>query len=294
VRAGHSVTELLDDTPLNPPVLQLDSTLWQPKDYDDSTLGMIPMRKSLYLSRNLSTIKLGMALGEQTVIGEVRRYGITTPLPPYPSIHIGARAVYPLEIIAAYSAFAGLGTRVVPYAIQRVEDRQGTILYQSAPRKEQVMDAEHTWLMVDMMKDVVRRGTAYSAVWGAGFTIPAAGKTGTTDDYTDAWYIGFTPEIVAGAWVGYDAPQRIMNNAGGGRLVAPAWTSFMRDVYERRPAPADWLRPDSLISREVDWSTGYLFTPFCPQSDYHVDWFYPGTEPTKLCPIHSGLGPISP
>ncbi|OLC97906.1 MAG: hypothetical protein AUJ00_00665 [Gemmatimonadetes bacterium 13_1_40CM_3_70_6] len=294
VRAGHPVTELLDDTPLNPPVLQLDSTLWQPKDYDDSTLGMIPMRKSLYLSRNLSTIKLGMALGEQTVIGEVRRYGTTTPLPPYPSIHIGARAVYPLEIIAAYSAFANLGTRVVPYAIQRVEDRQGTILYQSAPRKEQVMDAEHTWLMVDMMKDVVRRGTAASAVWGAGFTVPAAGKTGTTDDYTDAWYIGFTPEIVAGAWVGYDAPQRIMNNAGGGRLVAPAWTSFMRDVYERRPAPADWLRPDSLISREVDWSTGYLFTPFCPQSDYHVDWFYPGTEPTKLCPIHSGLGPISP
>ena len=294
VRAGHPVTELLDDSPLNPPVLQLDSTLWQPKDYDDSTLGMIPMRKSLYLSRNLSTIKLGMALGEQTVIGEVRRYGITTPMPPYPSIHIGARAVYPIEIIAAYSAFANLGTRVVPFAIQRVEDRQGTILYQSTPRKEQVMDPEHTWLMVDMMKDVVRRGTAYSAVWGAGFTIPAAGKTGTTDDYTDAWYVGYTPEIVAGLWIGYDAPQRIMSNASGGRMVAPAWTAFMRDVYERRPAPPDWARPDSLISREVDWSTGYLFTPFCPQGEYHVDWFYPGTEPTKLCPIHSGLGPISP
>src|SRR6266511_2385111 len=287
IRAGHPVTEMLDDSPLNPPVIQLDSSLWQPKDYDDTTLGLIPMRRSLYLSRNLSTIKLGMALGEQTVIGEARRYGITTPLPPYPSIHIGARAVYPIEIIAAYSAFANLGTRVVPYAIQRVEDRQGNILYQSAPHKEQVMDPEHTWLMVDMMKDVVRRGTAASAVWGAGFTVPAAGKTGTTDDYTDAWYVGYTPEIVAGLWVGYDAPQRIMSNASGGRLVAPAWTALMRDVYERRPAPADWIRPDSLISREVDWSTGYLFTPFCPQNDYHVDWFYPGTEPTRLCPIHS-------
>src|SRR6266550_3889941 len=91
VRAGHPVTEMLDDTPLNPPVIQLDSSLWQPKDYDDTTLGLVPMRQSLYLSRNLSTIKLGMALGEQTVIGEARRYGITTPLPPYPSIHIGAR-----------------------------------------------------------------------------------------------------------------------------------------------------------------------------------------------------------
>src|SRR6266852_3261262 len=91
VRAGHPVTEMLDDSPLNPPVIQLDSSLWQPKDYDDTTLGLIPMRQSLYLSRNLSTIKLGMSLGEQTVIGDARRYGITTPLPPYPSIHIGAR-----------------------------------------------------------------------------------------------------------------------------------------------------------------------------------------------------------
>src|SRR5206468_3246518 len=111
IRAGHPVTEILDDSPLNPPVIQLDSTLWQPKDDDDTTLGLIPMREGLYLSRNLATIKLGMALGEQTVIGEARRYGITTPLPPYPSIHIGARGVRPIEMIAAYTAFATLGTR---------------------------------------------------------------------------------------------------------------------------------------------------------------------------------------
>src|SRR5207247_77508 len=101
-----------------------------------------------------------------------------------------------------------------------------------------VMDREHTWLMVDMMKDVIRRGTAFTAVWKAGFTYPAAGKTGTTDDYTDAWFIGYTPEPVAGIWVGYDIQQRILeHNAGGGRIVAPAWTAFMRDVYDRRPAP---------------------------------------------------------
>src|SRR6266851_1246149 len=196
VRAGHPVTEMLDDTPLNPPVIQLDSSLWQPKDYDDTTLGPVPMRQSLYLSRNLSTIKLGMALGEQTVIGEARRYGITTPLPPYPSIHIGARGVRPIEIIAAYTAFATLGTRAEPVGVLRVEDRQGNILWQPAIRREPVMDPEHTWLMVDMMKDVIRRGTAFTAVWKAGFTLPAAGKTGTTDDYTDAWFIGYTPELV--------------------------------------------------------------------------------------------------
>jgi len=294
IRAGHPVTEILQDSPLNPPVLQLDSTLWRPRDYEGDTLGPIPMRQSLYLSRNLSTIKLGMALGEPTVIGEARRYGISTPLPPYPSIHIGAKGVLPIEIIPAFSAFATLGTRVKPIGIIRVEDRQGNILWRSAVQTEQVMDSEHTWLLTDMLRDVVRRGTAYGAVWGSGFQIPSGGKTGTTDDYTDAWYIGFTPEIVAGIWMGYDFQQRIMNNGAGGRIVAPAWTAFMRDVYDRRPAPADWIRPDSLITREVDWSTGYLATPFCPDSTHHWDWFVPGTEPTQLCPVHGGLGPMNP
>jgi penicillin-binding protein 1A len=297
VRAGWPVDTMLDDSPLNPPVIQLDSSLWQPKDYDDTTLGFIPMRQSLYLSRNLSTIKMGMALGEQTVIGEVRRYGITTALPPYPSIHIGAKGVKPLEIIAAYSAFANLGTRVEPIGIQRIEDRDGNILYQSTVRREQVMDPEHSWLMLDMLRDVMRCqpgtgpnrcGTAAGAV--AGLRVPMGGKTGTTDDYTDAWFVGFTPEIVAGIWVGYDAQQRIMGNAGGGRIVAPAWTKFMRDVYERRPAPSDWPRPDSLITREVDWSNGKLATPFCPIEVRRWEWFYPGTEPNEVCSVHSPFG----
>ena len=291
VRAGHPVSEMLDDSPLNPPVLQLDSTLWAPKDDDDTTLGQIPMRQALYLSRNLATIKLGMQLGEQTVIGEARRYGITTPLRPYPSIHIGANGVIPLEMIAAYTSFATLGTRAAPQGVLRVEDSHGNILWQPTVHREEVMDPAHTWLLVDMMKDVIRRGTAYSAVWKAGFTIPAAGKTGTTDDYTDAWFIGYTQELVAGVWIGYDLQQRILDhNAGGGRITAPAWTAFMRDVYDRRPAPPDWTRPDSLVTREVDWTNGYLATPYCPLEVRHWDWFYPGTEPTKACPVHAPFG----
>src|SRR5213082_2023627 len=244
-------------SPLNPPVIQLDSTLWQPKDDDDTTLGMIPMREALYLSRNLATIKLGQTLGVETVIGEARSYGITTPLPAFLPILIGARGVKPIEIIGAYTAFATLGTRAEPVGILRVEDRQGNILWQPAVRRETVMDSSRAWLLVDMMKDVIRRGTAFTAVWKGGFTLPAAGKTGTTDDYTDAWFIGYTPELVTGIWVGYDIQQRILeHNAGGGKIVAPAWTAFMRDVYDRRPAPPDWVRPDSLITREVDWSNG--------------------------------------
>ncbi len=297
VRANWPVDTLLDDSPLNQPFIQLDSSLWQPKDYDDTTLGMIPMRQSLFLSRNLSTIKLGMSIGEQTVIGEVRRYGITTALPPYPSIHIGAKGVKPLEMIAAYTAFANLGTRVVPIGIQRIEDREGNIVFQSTVQKEAVMDPEHSWLMLDMLRDVMRCqpgtgpnrcGTAAGAV--GGLRVPMGGKTGTTDDYTDAWFVGFTPEIVAGIWVGYDAQQRIMGNAGGGRIVAPAWTKFMRDVYERRPPPPDWPRPDSLITREVDWSNGKLATPFCPIEVRRWEWFYPGTEPNEVCSVHSPFG----
>src|SRR5205807_9110935 len=135
---------------LNPPVIPLDSTLWHPKDDDDTTLGLIPMREGLYLSRNLATIKLGMALGEQTVIGEARRYGITTPLPPYPSIHIGARGVRPIEMMAAYTAFATLGTRAEPMGLIRVEDRQRNILWSAAPRRRSLMDPEHASLLVDL------------------------------------------------------------------------------------------------------------------------------------------------
>jgi len=301
IRAGHPVTEMLDDSPLNPPVIQLDSTPWQPKDYDDTTLGMIPMRQSLYLSRNLSTIKLGMSLGEQTVVGEARRFGITTPLRAYPSLHIGANGVRPIEIIAAFTGFATLGTRAEPVGILRVEDRQGNILWQPQMQREQVMDPEHSWLILDMMRDVMRCqpgtgpgrcGTAAGAV--AGLNVPMAGKTGTTDDYTDAWFVGFTPELVAGLWVGYDLQQRIMNNAAGGRIVAPAWTMFMRDVYDRRPTPIDWPRPDSLILKEVDWSNGTLATPFCPRELHRFEWFYPGTEPTQLCPVHTPPFGVTP
>jgi penicillin-binding protein 1A len=217
IRAGHPVTEILDDTPLEFPVLQPDSSLWQPQNYDQTIMGAIPCQS--YLSRNLSTIKLGMSWGADRH-REARRYGITTPIPPVPRC-IGARGVIPSNDRRVL-AFATLGTRVHPIGIIRVEDKSGNILWQPAIQRDAVMDPPHAWLMTDMLKDVVRRGTAASAVSAAGFQLPSGGKTGTTDDYTDVWYVGFTSEIVAGIWMGYDFQQRIMNNAAGGRIVAPA------------------------------------------------------------------------
>jgi membrane peptidoglycan carboxypeptidase len=131
------------------------------------------------------------------------------------------------------------------------------------------------------MKDVVRRGTAASSV-GALFPLPAGGKTGTTNDYTDVWYIGYTSDLVAGLWMGFDKPQRIMSNAQGGRLAAPAWTAFMTEVYRRKPAPPDWPRPAGIITKTIDLTTNTEWAPGCPGVET-TEFFIAGTEPTVPC-----------
>jgi penicillin-binding protein 1A len=284
VQNGRPASYIVNDSPL---VLQVPGQPeWAPQNYDLKFLGEIPMRQSLYESRNVSTIRLGMELGEQTVINEARNFGITTPIPPYPSIHIGAADVYPIELISAYSAFADLGVRATPNAIVRVENAKGEILWQPTPTRTQVLSPEEAWLMVDMMKDVVRRGTAAGSVWGAGFHYPAGGKTGTTNDGTDVWFIGYTADLVAGAWMGFDRPQKIKENAQGGVLAAPAWTAFMTEVYRRQSPPPDWPRPQSIVTRDIDISSGLLQTPYCPRNLVTTEFYISGTEPTRDCDKH--------
>jgi len=299
IRAGYPLSTIMVDDPIS---VQLDPNQppWEPQNYDVKFEGPMTLRKALYESRNIIAIKLGMELGPQAVIGEATKFGITTRIPPYPSIYIGSADVIPLEIISAFSAFATLGTRTVPTAIDRVEDRAGNILWRPVPRSEQVMSPAHAWLMNDLLRDVVRRGTAAGSV-GAKFPIPAGGKTGTTNDYTDVWFIGFTPDLVTGIWIGMDKPEKIKANAQGGLLAGPAWTATMREIYERRPVPPDWVRPDSLTFAEIDKSTGYKFTPFCPKDEHAVEWYLPGTEPTEFCPVHNaflapggGASPLMP
>jgi penicillin-binding protein 1A len=237
-----------------------------------------------------------MELGEQTVINEARNFGITTPIPPYPSIHIGAADVYPIELISAYSAFANLGVRATPNAIIRVENQKGEILWQPTPTRTQVLSPEEAWIMVDMMKDVIRRGSA-AGVWESGFHLPAGGKTGTTNDGTNVWFVGYTADLIAGVWYGLDRPSKIKDNAQGGVLAAPAWTAFMTEVYRRKPAPPDWPRPLSIVTREIDISSGLLQTPYCPRNLVTSEFYISGTEPTRDCDKHGpyanqGLGPV--
>ena len=287
IHSGLPPSKLLDDSPLTLP--QFSGNDWTPQNYDLKFLGVIPLRQALYQSRNLATIRLGMELGPQSVIEMARKLGLTTPIPPYPSIYIGSADVYPIEMISAYSAFATLGVRSTPHAIVRVEDAKGHVLFEGSPLRFEVLSRDEAWLMVNMMKDVLSRGSAAS-IGASGFKIPAAGKTGTTNDYTDVWFIGYTPDLLAGVWMGFDRPQKIQANAQGGRLAAPAWQAFMTEVYQRRPQPPDWPRPEAIITRQVDDSTGMLRNPFCPANLVINEYFIEGTEPTKECDVHGPFG----
>lgn len=287
VQNGRPPSYQLQDTAIS--VDQGTGTPWTPKNYDGQFLGPMTMRRGLYESRNMVAIQAGMELGENTIINEARNFGITTPIPPYPSIFIGSADVYPIEIVAAYAPFANQGIRATPNAILRVENARQEVLWQQTPSRTTVLSPEEAWIMVDMMKDVIRRGTAAGSVWGAGFHYPAGGKTGTTNDGTNVWFIGYTADLVAGVWIGFDKPRKIMGDAQGGRLAAPAWTAFMTEVYRRRPAPPDWPRPASIITREIDFTTGLLQTPYCPRDVVGSEVYIPGTEPTRECDRHLGF-----
>jgi penicillin-binding protein 1A len=287
IQNGRPPTYVLDDSPLTLAMAVGDT--WSPQNYDGTFEGQIPLRKALYESRNIPAIRMGMELGEQTVIDMGRKLGLSTAIPAYPAIHIGAADVYPLEMVAAYSAFATLGMQARAMGITRVTNADGEVLWAPEPIRVPVLSPEEAWLMVDMMKDVVRRGTAAAAV-GSQFTIPAAGKTGTTNDYTDVWYIGYTSDIVAGLWIGLDKPERIMSNAQGGRLAAPAWTAFMTEVYRRKPPPPDWPRPAGIIHKSVDLLTNTAWVPGCPGIEA-TEFFIAGTEPTIPCNLMPGVYP---
>jgi penicillin-binding protein 1A len=292
VRQGNPLSRVIDDEPITIPSTKIGEPDWTPHNSDYEFQGPITLREALYRSRNAATVRLGMDIGISSVLQEARKFGITTPLPRYPSIVLGSADVLPLELVSAYSAFANRGQRATPSAIIRVEDRNGVVIWKPTVQQSTVMDRAQAWLMTNALRDVVRRGTAYSAITGAGFPYPSAGKTGTSDDYADNWYIGFTTDVVTGVWIGMDRRQPIMTGAQAGKLAAPVWTTVMREVYQHRPAPEPWLQPPGISAAEIDRSTGYRFTPFCPEETRAIEYFLLGTEPRGYCPIHRAPAPF--
>ncbi len=283
-------------------VPQLDGTEWRPSNYDREFLGPMTIRTGLMKSQNMIAIKLADEIGLESVAQTARRMGIRSEIERYHSTAIGAVEVIPLQMAEAYSTFANQGTKVKPFPILRVEDAAGRILWDPQPERTEVLDPLVARIMISMLEGVVAGGTGYNAIryeYGPvalPYEVAAGGKTGTTNDGTDIWFNGFTPNLLATVWFGMDLPQEIWPNATGAGAPAPVWGNFLKRVYygdpdaldpELRepviPIPEPWAISDGLVTRLIDASTGKLASQWCPQDEQRLEMFLPGTEPMEYC-----------
>ncbi len=281
-----TASDVIYDSPVE--ILLPDSTIYSPRNFGGVFHGPVTVRKALYNSINVVAVKVGREVGVETVAQYARRMGIETPIPRVPSVAIGAASVIPLQVTRAYTTFANLGVKVEPRPVVRIETAEGREVWRSRPRREEVLSERTSWLMVDILRDVVQRGTAAGAAARAGVPsdLPVAGKTGTTNDATDAWFVGFTPGIVTTTWVGFDEPRRLHVNAQGGRDAAPVGLAVLNRFYRDRPAPEPWPEPSEITEREVDGTSGGLATSWCPADSVYVEHYLPGTEPPSPCDLH--------
>jgi penicillin-binding protein 1A len=241
------------------------------------------MREGLMHSRNMTAIQLGQRVGMDSVAALAQRMGITTPMDPVPASAIGASVVHPIELVAAYSAFANNGQVVQPRFITKIEDLYGRKMFERpASTPQQVLDARVAYIVRDMMRDGAEHGTGYRARELVSADIPIAGKTGTTNDNVDVWFVGMTPDLVAGVWLGFDKPKTIAKGAVGGGLAAPIWGQMIGRYYQGRSTNGWPAPPDGLVYAELDRQTAQVATPQTLPADRYVEYFLPGTEPAQL------------
>ena len=260
---------------------------WSPHDYDGDYRGAMTARRALELSINIPTVRTALAAGLPAVLATARAAGVGSRLRPYPSVALGAFEVSPLEIAAAYAVFANGGVRVDPIAIVGVQTAEGAVLDRKETPLRPVLPADAVYLVDSMMRGAVDRGTA-SAARAGGVKGILAGKTGTTNDYRDAWFIGFSPRFLAAVWVGYDDNRPV--KLTGTQAAVPIFADFSRSVppqffAENFPVPSD------IVTAEIDPETGGLSTPECPRRVTEV--FISGTQPRFECPLHRYSAPLA-
>lgn len=280
VAESLAANAMVADTALAIPLA--NRTTYRPKNADGEFLGALTLREALSRSRNPVAVQLALQYGMDTVIATARALGISAPIAPYPSSAIGASVVQPLDLVAAYGAFANLGSRVEARFVTRIEDNAGRVLWQNRLQSPvPVLDPKVAFIVRDMMRDVVERGTATSIRRFVPASTPVAGKTGTTDGNTDVWFVGMTPDLVAGVWLGADKPTPIAPGAAGGSLAAPIFGRMLQIAGTPRSAPP-WLPPTGLVIAELDRETGALATPATPADRRYTEYFLDGTEPPEL------------
>ncbi|MFN2383681.1 MAG: penicillin-binding protein 1A [Gemmatimonadota bacterium] len=281
IRNGFPASYIVQDKPLAMPMG--NGTMWTPDNYDRRFRGPVTLRRALTHSINVAAVRLLFDVGIQAVIEYARDAGITTDLPPYGALALGAADLIPIEVLRAYTVFPSGGQRITPMAISRIEDRNGNVVRTFTAPRTRILTAQEAYIMTSMMEDVVDEGTGRSGVRGQGFAWPAGGKTGTTNDSTDAWFVGFTPEYLALTWVGFDRKQRIRYNGTGGVLAAPMWTDFMKAAHEGlEPPEVGFPEPPGLRKVAVTLTTGMLAAGYCGMPSY-TELLIPGTEPEHYC-----------
>jgi penicillin-binding protein 1A len=244
-----------DDTILDEPVtFQTPSGPYIPHNYDDKFEGVITLRRALAYSRNIPALKLADRIGIRTVIDYAHRFGITSTLPPYLPVALGSAEVTLLEQTAAFSVFPNDGVRIAPRYITRVTDYEGRVLEEDFPDIKDVIGSRTARIMTSMLREVVLHGTAVAA---ARMPYPLAGKTGTTNDFTDAWFVGFSPTLTCGVWVGYDEKKTLGEKESGARAALPLWIQFMNAALAGKDA-GEFQSPPASSSQS---STQKLDTP---------------------------------
>ena len=282
--AGLSPGSLVDDEPVE---VMIGNTSWIPANYDDNYAGRTTLRRALMLSANAATVRVSRVVREENVIAAARRNGITSELKPHPSLALGALEVTPLELVTAYAPFTNGGFRVYPRLVTRIEAPDGKVLWSQEVARAPAMDPRDAYMLTSMLRGAVDFGTG-KVIRDYGITGPVAGKTGTTNNGADVWFIGYTPTLVAGVWFGYDTPTQIADRAAGGRFAAPAWADFYRTGWRERGT--DWTIPDGMVSAIIDPESGELATEWCPRKTR--EWFKinnngQSTAPQTPCTLHT-------
>lgn len=281
-RGGHPTITLasrLHDEPLE---IATPDGPWRPRNFDGEFHGEVGVREAIERSLNVATVRLAQEVGIERVVATARRLGIESPLPAVPSLALGTAEVAPLELARAYATLAAGGVRPEVQTVEDVVDSSGAVLERRELRFERVLDGGTAFLATSLLEGVAIRGTA-AAVHSGRLRGPIAAKTGTTDEERDLWFVGFTPELVAVVWIGFDEPRSVGLASSAGAL--PIWRRFVEEATGGRVRGA-FPRPPQLERADIDPTTGALALRGCPERQ--AEYFLPGTLPTTVCPGGSG------
>jgi penicillin-binding protein 1B len=277
ISGGFNPVTMLEDSPFT---WNYEDQEWKPGNYNDEYLGTVTLRRALEKSLNSATARVARDVGVRRIRDVAQRLGIESKLPALPSLALGSVEVTPLEVAVAFSTLANNGVRTRPLSVKQVMDPSGRVLEKRDVRVEKVISPQVAFMVNHLLKGVLDRGTAESAR-RMGFTRPAAGKTGTTNDSKDAWFVGYTPDLLAVVWVGFDNQSKL--GLTGSQAALPIWTEFMKQATAGMPV-SDFVPPPGIKMVEIDPLSGQLATTNCPGVIREA--FQEGDEPVTTCPLH--------